>query len=76
MKKLEKKINSTFMVGGLLGFIGFVRKFLCTPCTCGRPAEVQPRPDARVVSAAESYMMKHAVDVDRYCCSEVISLPL
>ena len=36
---------------GLLGSTGFVRKFLCTPCICGRPAEVQPRSDARVVSA-------------------------
>ena len=32
---------------GYLGLPGFVRKFLCTPCICGRPAEVQPRPDAR-----------------------------
>ena len=39
---------------GLLGSTGFVRKFLCTPCICGRRAEVQPRPDARVVSAVES----------------------
>ena len=38
----------------LLGSTGFVRKFLCTPCICGRPAEVQPRPDARVVRAVES----------------------
>ena len=40
---------------GLLGSAGFVRKFLCTPCICGRPAEVQPRPDAQVVSAVESW---------------------
>ena len=33
---------------GLLGSTGVVRKFLCTPYVCGRPAEVQPRPDARV----------------------------
>ena len=24
------------------------------PCICGRPAEIQPRPDARVVSAVKS----------------------
>ena len=31
---------------GLLGSTGFVRKFLCAPCICGRPTEVQPRRDA------------------------------
>ena len=40
--------------GGLLGSTGFVRKFLCSPCICGGPAEVQPRPDTQVVSVAES----------------------
>ena len=50
---------------GLLGSTGFVRKSLCIPCKCGRPAEVQR---CRVT-------MEHAVDVDRYC-SEVISLLL
>ena len=40
---------------GLLASTRFVRKFLCTPCiVCGRPAEVQPRSDARVVSDFES----------------------
>ena len=38
---------------GPLGSTGIVRKFLCTPCICGRPAEVQPRPDAPVLSAVE-----------------------
>ena len=42
---------------------------------CGRPAEVQPRPDARVVINSAVVMMEHAVDVDYYC-SEVISLLL
>ena len=39
-------------MSGLLGFTGFVRKFPCTPCICGRLAELQPRPDARVFSIA------------------------
>ena len=43
----------TFGVG-YLGLPGLYASFLCTPCICGRPAEVQPRPDARVVSAVES----------------------
>ena len=45
-----------FFLCGLLGSTGFVRVFLCTPCICGKPAEAQPRPDARVVSTTvESY---------------------
>ena len=39
---------------GLLGSTGFVRKFLCAPRKCDRPSEVQPRPDARAVSAVDA----------------------
>ena len=40
---------------GYLGLPGFVRKVLCPPFTCCRPVEVWPRPDARAVSAVESW---------------------
>ena len=39
---------------GLLESARFLRKFLCTPCMFSRPAKVQVRPDAWVVSAIES----------------------
>ena len=44
-----------FVVGYLdLKTSGFVRKFLCTFCICRRPAVVQTRLVARIVSAVES----------------------
>ena len=32
-----------------------VREFWCTSCVCRRPAEVQPRPDARVLLVPSSH---------------------
>ena len=64
MKQFCVTVSVSFW-SGLLGSTGFVRKFLCTPCICGRPAEVQPRPDARFFFCCR-VMMEHAVDVDRY----------
>ena len=42
---------------GLPGVYTSVRNcdFLCTPCTWGRAAKIQPWPDTRVVSAVESW---------------------
>ena len=54
---MYKTKNIAHFWGGLLSWVYPVctQVLVCTPCICGRPAEVHSRPDARVVSAVESW---------------------